>query len=305
MNNEIQLIAGNKINQEKWDRCIEVSANGLIYNTSTYLNALCPIWSGYVVNDYEALIALPCKSKLNIPYWYTPPFIQQMGFIGKINIETQKNILNQLIKKNAYGTLLFNYKNLVINQFIEAEPRPNFLLNLNQSYPEIYKNYSTELQQNIRKASRNHFEYNKDTSIKKTIALHKQYHGHQLKHVSETEFMKFCNYCEHAASFNQQCFTRTILNEQKEIMSTALLLRDNKRIYNILNTTLPAGRSTAANHFLFDQIIQEFSEEPIWLDFEGSSIPGVQYFYQQFGPIKETYFVYHYNHLPFPLNFLK
>ena len=305
MNDQIELIAGNKIDQTKWDQCIQLSSNGLIYNTFNYLNAICPIWAGYVVNDYEAVIALPYKRKLNIPYWYTPPFIQQLGFIGEINEQTQQNILIQLIKKHPYGSLLFNHQNVEITRFINAEPKPNFLLNLNQPYPEIYKGYSTELQQHIRKAARTNLAYYKDTPIKKTINLYKQYHEHQLKNVTELDFGNFYNYCEHAASFSQQCFTRTILNEEKEIMSTALLLRDNKRIYNIMNTTTQAGRATAANHYLFDQIIQEFSEEPIWLDFEGSSIPGVQYFYQQFGPIKETYFVYHYNHLPFPLNLLK
>ncbi len=305
MNNHIELIPGTNIDNTKWDTCVQQANNGLIYNSSNYLNAICPKWAGYVVNNYEAVIALPYRTKWNIPYWYTPPFMQQLGFIGSINKDTQKEILVQLLRKHPYGTLLFNFENTAIINLIDVKAKPNFILNLNLPYPEIQKGYSQDLQQDIRKAERNHFEYTNSIPIKKAIDLFKHFHAHHLKKVTEKDYLQFYSYCEQAIHDNQQCFTRAVLNEQKEILSIALLLRDNKRIYNLMNTTTTKGRAIASNHFLFNEIIKEFSEEPIWLDFEGSSLPGVQYFYKQFGTIEETYFTYHYNHLPFPLNLLQ
>ena len=72
-----------------------------------------------------------------------------------------------------------------------------------------------------------------------------------------------------------------------------------------MNTTTPAGRKTEANHFLLDSIIKEFSDQPFVFDFEGSDLPGVKAFYQNFGPVNEGYLMVKYNNLPWPLSWLK
>jgi hypothetical protein len=55
----------------------------------------------------------------------------------------------------------------------------------------------------------------------------------------------------------------------------------------------------AANHFLLDQIIQEFSEENLIFDFEGSERKGIKEFYQSFHPENQPYFQVSFNQLPY------
>lgn len=61
MKPEIQRIPAVRIDAAKWDCCVQQHNNGLLYSTSTYLNALCENWEGIIVNDYEAIVALPIK----------------------------------------------------------------------------------------------------------------------------------------------------------------------------------------------------------------------------------------------------
>ena len=44
-----------------------------------------------------------------------------------------------------------------------------------------------------------------------------------------------------------------------------------------------------SNYFLYNELIKEFSDEDIILDFEGSDIPGVSYFYNKFSDSNQQY----------------
>ncbi len=88
-------------------------------------------------------------------------------------------------------------------------------------------------------------------------------------------------------------------------MATSLLLRDEKRLYNMMNTTTLAGRKKESNHFLLNAIIEEFSGQDLVFDFEGSDLPGVKSFYESFGPINQPYYKIKYNQLPSLVRLLK
>ena len=100
-----------------------------------------------------------------------------------------------------------------------------------------------------------------------------------------------------------QC--RDAVNKKGEILSTALLLFDGKRFYNMMNTTTDKGRKMSSNHYLMNSIIQEFAGQPYIFDFEGSDLPGVKAFYENFGAANEQYFHIKYNNLPWTVKLIK
>ena len=89
------------------------------------------------------------------------------------------------------------------------------------------------------------------------------------------------------------------------IVAAALLLKDNKRIYNIMNVVTEEGRKKEANYFLMNNIIQEFAGTELIFDLEGSDLPGVKSFYQKFGAINQPYFHWHFNDLPWYIKLVK
>ncbi|HRF27551.1 MAG TPA: hypothetical protein PKW54_09435, partial [Ferruginibacter sp.] len=76
-------------------------------------------------------------------------------------------------------------------------------------------------------------------------------------------------------------------------------------LYNMISCIWPEGKKKGANYFLFDQVIREFSGNPLSLDFEGSDVPGIAYFYEKFSDKKEIYPFIRLNRLPWPLRILK
>jgi hypothetical protein len=88
-------------------------------------------------------------------------------------------------------------------------------------------------------------------------------------------------------------------------MSIVLLLKDNKRYYNLINYTSAFGRQTEANYFLYDSLFKELAHQNMIFDFEGSNREGVKKFYEKLGVINQPYFHWHFNNLPFPLNIIK
>jgi hypothetical protein len=100
-------------------------------------------------------------------------------------------------------------------------------------------------------------------------------------------------------------FVRKVINADGVMLSIAIFLKDEKRIYNIMNTTTDAGRDAAANHFLLDNVIREFADQNLLLDFEGSDLPGVKSFYENFGARNQPFNHYHFNRLPFPLKLFR
>jgi hypothetical protein len=100
-------------------------------------------------------------------------------------------------------------------------------------------------------------------------------------------------------------FARQIKDPTGHLLNSSIFFRDDFRIYNIMSVSLPAGREKKAHFFLLDQLIRELSMNDLWLDLEGSDVPGIAEFYRKFGTINQPYFFLKYNRLPFPFRLFK
>ncbi len=300
--NKIHILHSSKIDQIKWDAKVDATPNGLIYSTTNYLNAICDSWYGLIVNDYEVIAALPYRRKGFIAYWYTPPFIQQLGFIGTINNELAVQIINALKSKFSYGTILLNFDNQLSATIIPTQQKINYILDLSPRFSVIKNNFRKDLQKNIEKAKLFQFEYTNSVSFNIAIGMYKRNHEKQLKNINKKDYNRFEYLCDQLNSTRLKCFTRAIIDNDKQVLAVVIILQDSKRLYNILNTSTKEGKSKQANHLLYNNLIKEFAEQNLVFDFEGSSRAGIGAFYAAFGGNEEKYFIHHYNLLPFPLS---
>lgn len=302
MKERIKILSSKKIDADKWDRCVSMHPNGLIYSSTAYLNAMAQNWHGLVVGDYTAVMALPWKRKFRIRYGYTPAFVQQLGLVGEVADNELPRILKLMYRFYAFADLTFNFDNHGIQRALPVIPRTNYLLDLSAGYDQLRAHFKSGLKDNIRKAS-DAFAYvagDVDTGVD---LFHKHYKD-RLKKIREKDFNHFKQLCRTLAKDNK-CFVRTARSQHNEVLACGVFLRDDKRIYNLMNTTTAEGRNQEANHFLLNRVLQEFADETLLFDFEGSELPGVREFYEQFGPVNEPYFHYHYNGYTWPLHFLK
>mgnify|MGYP003446364569 FL=1 len=300
MQDSIQIIASHKIDHTKWNLCIEQSAAPLIYAKTFYLDHLTDQWHGMVIGDYHYVMPIPWRKKYFIRYAYQVPFIQQLGIFGKDKMHDESQCLAGLQRFCKYGDYPFNYSNNHI--FKNGVLKNNYILELS-TYPEVAKNYSPDLRQNLKKASNHALAY-KQVSYEKAIAMYYELYHHKTPHVHEDLFLRFKSLCK-LLNENELIYCREAINSKNETMAILLLLSDGSRLYNMMNSTTNNGRKISANHFLLDKVMQEFCSKNLVFDFEGSDIPGIKSFYENFGAKLQPYTSVHFNRLPFPLNYLK
>lgn len=290
MSKKILILPSHVIEQVKWDNCINNNSNGLIYAQYDYLDNICDHWHGIVVGDYEAVMALPWRKKYGFRYYYIPPFIQQLGIVGNIEIANEEQ-LSGLTKWFAwYGDLHLNFSNHRLALKLKAKNKTNFVINLKNSYDTIHALYSHDLKQTLLK-SNSGFLYTRDDDFLPAIESYQENYAARMPHISEDDFSRFTILCKQL--FNRgDCIVRSVRNDEGRMLSNTLLLKDDKRIYHLFNTTTPGGRLYHSNHWLIDQVIQEFAGQDLLFDFEGSELEGVKTFYKKFGGHIQPYFHY-------------
>ncbi len=300
---QIHIISSSQIDKSKWNDRINKSSNGLIYANSFYLDAMTDHWHGLIIGDYESVMPLPWRKKYGIRYLYTPAFMQQLGLIGTESVDVN-TVIQELYLFAGYGDYLFNFTNNSMETSITVKNCNNYILDLSIGYESINSNYKTNLLRNLNKSQSEILQYSTSENILAAIDMHQQLQSQNISHVSIADFDRFKKLALLLHAQNQ-CIIREVKNNSGQILSVALLLKDDRRIYNIINATTEAGKNTNANHFLMDQIIKEFAGQALLFDFEGSNIPGVKNFYEMFGTLNQPYFHWHFNKLPWPLRLLK
>lgn len=295
-------IPSEKIDKGKWDAVIDKHESGLIYATKDYLDAMCENWTGIVFDDYTDVFPIPWKEKYGIKYCYTVPFIQQLGMpeSKQLNIFSD-TLYDAVLKEVKYGDYNFNFFNNLL--FVKGVIKNNNYILLLSDYETVVKEYSQDLISNLKKASSQNFIYT-DATIDEALDIYIQLYSERTPHVTKKDYENFRAICKKFEN-SGKAFSKKIISKTAETLAIGLFLKDRKRIYNMANSTTNVGRKASANYFLFDELIRENCSKNLMLDFEGSDIEGIEYFYKKFGAINQPYQSLHINELPWPLNLLK
>jgi hypothetical protein len=294
----LQLLKRVEIDVQRWDSCINSAPNGLIYATTRYLDSVSSSWKGLVYGDYELVMPVPYSRFLWFSLAQQPFFMQQLGVFGK-NISTEVLIeMIAILKKHfTYGNLHLNYA----NQLKNTKEKTNLILPLSQSYLNIRERYTKDVKNNLHVSQRFLLQYTSSNHYAKALNLFKDLYHYRFKKVKNRHFDGVLRYLNH---YPDAALVREV-HLGGVLQASLLAIKDDKRMYILFSATTMAGRKSKANHYLFDQLIQEFSGKPIILDFEGSEIEGVAYFYTNFGAVLQPYYAIHWNNLPWWLQLIK
>jgi len=285
----------------KWNQCIEASANGLIYAKAEYLDNLAGNWEALISENYTAVMPLTGNRKYGARYLYQPPFCQQLGIIGNRNVDA---FLTRAKELYSYAEICLSFSNDVGETSLhkkEISLRNNFILDLNTDYENIAADYSNDLKKNILRGRQFQLTYRKAVDAEKIISFYRDIYGERFPYVKPRHYSGVLNFC---LQFPDHYLIREVWDND-QLVSAALCLKDNKRIYFIISITTPGGRNMEANHFLVDQLIREFAGKKLLLDFEGSDIEGIATFYKNFGAICQPYPFIKWNNLRWPWRVFK
>ncbi len=293
-----------QIDKTKWDDCIENADNGLIYGYSFYLDSMAKNWEGLVLNNYDAVMPLTWNKKYGVHYLYQPPFTACLGAFGK-NISAE--LLNQFLKaipvKYKYWDIYFNAGNFFKLPGFNLYERSNYLLNLNDSYEILYAAFRDNIKRNIKKIEQYGLTVKKNIDFKDAINLSKAQATEfsDLKDADYSNFEKLCRLLYQ----KQKSTTYGVFTKDGQLVAAAVFFFSHKRAYYILVGNHPNGKTLGASHALINAFIRDHAGENMILDFEGSDISSLAFFYSSFGAGEEKYSAIRLNKLPAPLKWLK
>ena len=302
---EIKYISYAEIDKQKWDNCIQHAGNGLIYAYSWYLDAMAENWDALVLNDYETIMPLTWNKKYGFHYLYQPYFCASLGIFSKIEIKaaTTELFLKSIPQRFRYIDIYLNHGNLFSVDRFSLTERINYTLSLNHPYNEIAEQYRTNLKRNIKKAEQGNLKVVKDISLDEIIMLAKE----TMQRVSaiSDEHLQRIKKVFATAKEKQQAETLGIYNSNDQLLASAVFLFSHNRWYYILVGNHPNGKTLGASHYLIDRFIAAHSNSDAILDFEGSDIRNLAFFYSSYGATEERYPALRMNRLPKLLKWLK
>ena len=79
----IKYILREHIDEDKYNECITISKQSLIYGYSWYLDIVCDQWDALILDDYVAVMPIPWRKKYGITYVYPPLWLLQLGIFSK------------------------------------------------------------------------------------------------------------------------------------------------------------------------------------------------------------------------------
>lgn len=274
---QIKHLKHNEINYQQWDTCVAKSKNRLVYTYSWYLDVVSPQWEALVADEYEYIMPLPIKRKAGIPYLVQPVLAQQLGIFSPhaLNVDIVKKFIRKIPYRSYH--LHLNEGNVLSDSFT----LPNYTLDLNRVYEEIYARYSKNTKRNIQKAEKRGLTIQAGVSLPDFLDFYYKYADNQVNLLIVRKLLEEAY--KHDALIILGVFTDNTL-----ISALALLKTDN-RFFNLLPVSDNAGKESSAMFLIIDNTIKQYAGNDIIFDFEGSRTEGIARFYQGFGTTNNPY----------------
>ncbi len=300
---KIKHIKHTEIDKAKWDACIKNAPNGLVYSLSWYLDAISPYWEALVLGDYEWIFPLPVKKKFGLIYLMQPNCIQKFSVIGRnVTAEVESNIFKYL--KDKFKYINIRIETNTSDKKIFTESNINFELDLSNQYKDLYGNFSKNHKKNIKSS------LNKELHIIEEKEYSKLMEFTRLNLSEKTSHLKGKIWSDIQILFSQiekQGIGEiiSVYSRDNQKLASAIFVDHNNRRFLLFSSATSDGRKKRAHYFMLNYFIQKYAGSKSILDFEGSSIPSVAYFFEGFGAKKTSYYTLKFDRLPRILKFLK
>ena len=276
----IQYIKRKDLDILKYDACIENSVQSRIYGFSWYLDIVADHWDVLVLDDYEAVMPIPWKSKYGIKYIGQPYFCQQLGVFSKERLtkEIQEEIIKKIPKKFVKVSLNFNSDNFLTSNM---KPLKNYILTLNNTYDALFKAFSKGRKHAVKVGQKNQLLLMK-TTISELIDMKKEFYAHGNFPIIVLE--KLNNYVLE----NNKGFIVGVFKDDN-LLGGGLFLKSKNRITYLFSSFNMDGRKLQAASFLISNIVKQYENSNLILDFEGGNLPNIGSFFKSFSAKDEGY----------------
>ncbi|MEO0788428.1 MAG: GNAT family N-acetyltransferase [Bacteroidota bacterium] len=302
MSSTIRFLKRRQIDEKAWNKRVSDADLAPLYSFTWYLDAATNgRWDAVVYGDYDYLLPLPINLRwFGLPRVVTPPLCQQLGVLtspadltSPTNISVAKNRLGAILEaipKRYWQVRLQLKLPAILGELKGLRSRTNLCIDLSkQTYQDLSNNYSKSLKKRIRRAA-TQYRILANDDVGALVDMYQREVGTKanLKSWTYRNIAAIINECT-ARGYGQNW---SVVHADGTVHAMGFFAGQD-RIINLFGASNDAGRAGFAMHFMLDHVIKEsIGSGASLFDFEGSEIPGVQAFFQSFGPYEEPYWVY-------------
>ncbi|MCF6280581.1 MAG: hypothetical protein L3J14_09585 [Flavobacteriaceae bacterium] len=285
----IQYIKRSELDIKKYDLCIKNSINSRVYAFSWYLDIVADNWDALILNDYDAVMPLPWKTKYYIKYIYTPCWTQQLGVFSsdEISEELVEKFLKKFPNKFLKTALNLNSHNAISGKNIVS--KKNYILLLNKPYQELFKGYKYVRRRCKNLLNTDRVNIIKTDNFQDVIRLFIQQKQEEID-LKLIDYNRLENLIKLLKKTEDSVDIVIAKNREGVLLGGAFFIKNSKRITYLFSSISQEGRDEQVMTYIIDSIIEKHAKSNLILDFEGSMIPGIAFFFRSFGAREEIYF---------------
>lgn len=291
--NGFRHLQRSDIDAARWDACVAASPRARIYGTSLFLDRMADEWDGIVLDDYRAVLPLPRRRKYGIDYLCPMPFSGPLAVYGKEPLPCDTlDVLQQIPARFRLWDINLDVQGRDLPW--PSTTRNNHVLPLDHPYAELSAGFREALRQTLgQEREHGHVRagISMDTLLEEALA------AGALAGTSPYDRLRLKRLYQDL-SVREKAFTLGWV-EDGRIVAGALFFRSPGRIYYMAAWSGEEGRKCGAAARLLDTVIREYAGMDAVLDFEGSDIPGVAFFFEGFGARPEPYRLVRRRRFPF------
>ena len=236
-------------------------------------------------------------------YLYQPPFSQQLGIFALPPEKIAREFYNAILQYFKYIDIQFNASNLLPRnlELVEFFARKNYLLLLYADYDTIFSEYSKNTRIYVSKAQKENLNYVEGISMEDYLDFKVKNNPVKFSRDNFRKLKSIIAYIQYKG-FGE---IAGVYTTQNQLCAAAFFCRWKDRIIYLNAVSSKEGKASWAMFYLMDNFIKNKAGRDLTLDFEGSTIPGIERFFKGFGATPETYYRLTVNNLPGPLKWIK
>ncbi|MCX7955411.1 MAG: hypothetical protein N3A01_09535 [Bacteroidales bacterium] len=304
----INFLENHQIDKSKWDFNLSLCPDKDIYGCAWYLDIICPNWKAIVLNDYDIFFPVFEKKKFFLKYLLQPVFVQQISIYSKNEVASK--IINDIfdLLQRKYLFIYLHIRNNIVNKVntenVYLKERANYVIDLNNDYSKVYRNYNENTKRNIKKAEKNSIvikinSENPEALLKfwkkylqEKVALKNYYYNRIYlllkKGIEKSSVMNYVAY-----------------NEEGKIIAFSSFFYEFNKVYYLFACSNDEGKEKRAMFKIIDSFLKNNSGKNLLLSFEGSVIENIARFFKGFGAVNEVYFSYFWTKFSLLKNIIK
>jgi hypothetical protein len=283
----IRHLKYEEIDKFKWDKCINLSFNGLVYAYSWYLDIVSSQWEALVLEDYQAVMPITSKKTLS---FYT---IQQPQYANQLGIFTSKFLNSQMV--DEFLSVIndkFNRVELCLNSFnktnhskYKIKNEITYQLDLISPYKALYLNFDDEIKKKVKYYKVNMVQVMKHVNLKDFLLLKKNTSSEPITFENLNILRRIIPF---AVSHNIGEMIGAY-NNKNELISASFFIKSHQKSINLLSANSEEGHALSADVAILDFYIKENADQNLTLNFGESTINHFQTFAKGFGAIPVSY----------------